>query len=414
MGFLSQYINSKFSIIFLLTFTNGLSFAMLIPVLPIIIRWYDLPEYYLGLLLGTYSLFQFISTPILWKLSDKYGRKSILLLTQWWTLLSWLILGSAYLIPEKEIFWIVLIPILVIFFSRSIDGITGWNASVAQAVLADKTNEKSRSDIFWKNSAVMWFAIIVWPALWSLSMSSNFDFLGTALLGATISTITLCIIYLWLKETLLPEQRDSKLHISWKKINIVTQYFKWKDEWVVKYASSLRILLFIAFISWTSISTLYLLDTFWFTKNNIWYYLAFTWTFIIFHQSISVKRIVKIFWDRQWLLVWLSFMSLWYLSMALSWENIYLYTIANFFTVMWIATCFSTNSWLFSKSVDSNHQWEILWFSSSIKSFVSIWVPTVSTLIYSYINFSIYYWIAVVPLIAVLIWKFYFWKPRYA
>jgi len=411
---IKKIIRSQFFVIFLLTFTNGLSFAMLIPVLPSIIRSYEVPEFYLWLLLGTYSLFQFLATPVLWKLSDKYGRKPLLIGTQSGTLLSWIILWVAYTLPETEIFWFVLLPILILFLARSIDGITGWNVSVAQAVLADKTEAKTRSEIFWKNSAVMWFAIIVWPALWSFSMSFSISFLWTALLGWLISLITLCIIYLWLSESLPPWEQKDEIKITGKKINIISQYMRWKDCWVVSYAATLRFLLFVAFISGSSISTLYLLDTFWFTQDNIWYYLAFTGSFIIFHQTVSIKKIIKCFWDRTGLIIGLIIMWLGYLLMALSWENIYFYTVSNFILVLWIATCFSTNSGLFSKSVDTSHQWEILWFSSSIQSFVSIWIPVLATLIYWVISFSIYYIIAVIPIIAAIIWVAYFWKPKYS
>jgi len=412
--FFKKTFKSHFFVIYLLTFTNGLSFAMLIPVLPFIVREYNQPEIFLWLLLATYSLFQFIATPVIWAFSDRYGRRSLLLVTQAGTFLAWCVLWIAYLMPETNIFGLTVLPIIVVFLARALDGITWWNASVAQAVIADKTTPQNRSQTFGQNSAVMWFAIIVWPALWSLSMwISMYSFLGTAILWAIISAITLGIIYYFLQESHPPRERDDEIEINAKNFNIISQVKKWNWVGVINYASIMRLFIFVTFISGTSVSTLYLLDTFGFNETTVWYYLAFAGTFIIFHQSVTIKTIISKLWDRKWLLLWLWLMGAWYLWQALSWENLIFYTIAYFFTVAWISTCFSTDSWLFSKSVNDDQQWEVLWYASSIKSFVSIWVPPVATFIYGIVNFSIFYLIGIVPLAWLAYSYFVYGKPRY-
>jgi DHA1 family tetracycline resistance protein-like MFS transporter len=65
---------------------------MLFPVLPFIIKSYGQTEVILGILMGTFSLFQFLAAPVLGSLSDSYGRKPVLILTQAGTLLSWVVL----------------------------------------------------------------------------------------------------------------------------------------------------------------------------------------------------------------------------------------------------------------------------------------------------------------------------------
>jgi len=127
--------------------------------------------------LGTFSLFQFLAAPILGALSDSYGRKPVLILTQAGTFLSWVVLGLAYLLPSSELFGFILLPIFVVFLSRMFDGITGGNASVAQAVLADLSEAKDRSNVFGMNGAVFGFSLLVGPALGSLSVGSSISFL---------------------------------------------------------------------------------------------------------------------------------------------------------------------------------------------------------------------------------------------
>ena len=85
-----------------------------------------------GTLLSSYSLFQALGAPYLGKLSDSIGRKKVLMISQAGTLLAWFIFGLSYFIPNTSIFGLAL-PLIVIAFSRVLDGITGGNNSVAQA-----------------------------------------------------------------------------------------------------------------------------------------------------------------------------------------------------------------------------------------------------------------------------------------
>ena len=412
--FFKNKLKSKFFVIYLLTFTNGLSFAMLIPVLPFIVRNYNQPEIFLWFLLATYSLFQFIATPIIWALSDRYGRRSLLLITQGGTLLAWIVLWVAYLMPEVPILWLTVLPILVVFLSRALDGVTGGNSSVAQAVIADRTNKNNRTQAFWQNGAVMWFAIIVWPALGSFSMGiSSHWFLWTAILWAIISVITLSIIYFKLEESHPVKERTDKIKINARNFNFFSQIKKWYGVGVINYASVMRLFIFVAFISYTSISALYLLDNFGFNEKTVGYYLAFAGSFVIFHQSVTVKWIVNKFWDRMWIMIWLWLLWGWFLWQAFAGDNLITFTVANFFAIAWVSTCFSTDSGLFSKSVDEKQQWEVLGYALSIQSFISIWVPPIATIIYTSINFSIYYIIWIIPLIWLLFSLLLYWKPKY-
>jgi DHA1 family tetracycline resistance protein-like MFS transporter len=215
---------------------------MLFPVLPFIIKSYGQTEVILGILMGTFSLFQFLAAPVLGSLSDSYGRKPVLILTQAGTLLSWVVLWIAYMLPNQELFGFVLLPILVVFLSRVFDGITWWNASVAQAVLADMSSPEDRSKVFGMNGAVFGFALLVWPALGSFSVASGIWFLGTAILWACISLITLWIMIFFLRESLHISQRKKELLISFKEINVFSQIMKWWAIPTVRYAIFMKVL----------------------------------------------------------------------------------------------------------------------------------------------------------------------------
>lgn len=391
--------DSRLNIAFLLTFVNGLSMTMLFPVLPFVIKFYDQPEVVLGILFATFSLFQFIAAPILWGLSDKYGRKPILILTQAGTFLSWVILWIAAMLPEKTLFWFILLPILVIFFSRVFDGITWGNASVAQAMIADITTPEERSKIFGMNGAVFGLSMMVGPALGSLAMTWNSSYLWVAILWGSISAITLWIMFFLLKETLAPNACAAYIKISLKKLNVFSQVRKWWENPMIRYIIFTKIFMFTAFVSYTSVSTLYLIDVFDFSADKVWYYLTFTGSFIIFHQSLSIRYFLQKFWDRGSLTLALLCLWVWFIAMGFS-ENIVLFTLFYFIVVLGVALSFTTMWSLLSRSVDESHQWEVMWMSTSLESFISIGVPILATYIYGSLDFSIYFIIAILPLIA--------------
>ncbi|MDA9128850.1 MFS transporter [Candidatus Gracilibacteria bacterium] len=409
MKLLHKFGDPRLSVAFLLTFVNGLSMTMLFPVLPFVIKLYDQPEVVLGILFATFSLFQFIAAPILGGLSDKYGRKPILILTQAGTFLSWVVLGIAATLPEKTLFGFLLLPILVIFLSRMFDGITGGNASVAQAMMADITKSEERSKVFGINGAVFGFSIMIGPALGSLAMTGNQSYLGVAILGGSISAIALGIMFFILKETLPPSKSSKEIKISLKKLNVFSQIQTWGKIPMIRSVIITKLFMYSAFVAYTSISTLYLIDFFGFSADKVGYYLTFTGSFIIFHQSVSIRYFLGRFGDRWSLTFALFCLGIGFIVMGFS-QNIIFFTLFYFVMVLGVALAFTTMGSLLSRSVDASHQGEVMGMSTSLESFISIGIPILATYVYGLLDFSIYFIIAILPFIAFLI--SYFFSPN--
>lgn len=128
----------------------------------------------LPLLGATYSVFQLIGAPVLGGWSDRIGRKKVLLVSQLGTLLSWGIFALALLLPVREIvktepsllgIFTLTVPLLLIFLARALDGLTGGNVSVANAYLADITDEQHRSRNFGRMSISANLGFVLGPAL---------------------------------------------------------------------------------------------------------------------------------------------------------------------------------------------------------------------------------------------------------
>src|SRR3989344_7690195 len=131
-----------------LTFVNVIGFSIQIPVLPFIVDRYGGGPIMYGILLSSYSMFQFLGAPLLGSLSDKYGRRPILLISQTGTLISWVIFAFAYFVPSSIHVATIPLPLAIIMLSRVVDGITGGNISVANAYVSDLTGPEEKTRIF--------------------------------------------------------------------------------------------------------------------------------------------------------------------------------------------------------------------------------------------------------------------------
>ena len=122
-------------IILLIQITEVLGFSLILPFLPYLAQDLGATPFTVGLILTSFSLLQLVSAPIMGRLSDRFGRKPLLLVSQLATALSFFILAFAKSLP-------------LIFLSRFVDGAFGSNFTIGQAVLSDLSTKKDRSLIF--------------------------------------------------------------------------------------------------------------------------------------------------------------------------------------------------------------------------------------------------------------------------
>jgi len=132
-------LNSRLIFIMVTMFLNFLGFSILFPILPFMVGKYitnpNEIAFYVGLLLSTYALCQFISAPGLGAMSDKYGRKPILIISLLGSVVGYLFLGFAG-------------SLWMLFLGRIIDGLTGGNISTVYAYMADITEPQDRGKYF--------------------------------------------------------------------------------------------------------------------------------------------------------------------------------------------------------------------------------------------------------------------------
>src|ERR1044071_404209 len=117
---------SRFGVVWLTVFIDLMGFGLILPILPFYSNRFGAAGLGFGALLGMYSLMQFLATQFLGRLSDRHGRRPILLTTI-------LFSGAGYvLFALSNSFWLLLA-------ARMISGFSSGNISVAQAYVADVT-----------------------------------------------------------------------------------------------------------------------------------------------------------------------------------------------------------------------------------------------------------------------------------
>lgn len=150
-----MFKNRNFSILMLIMVVNALSYGTIIPLLYPYATRFGFDPLGLSILFASFSIAQLIATPIIGRLSDKYGRKPLLLICLFGTAVS------------QALFALAGGPLMLIF-ARVLDGITGGNMSVAQAVIADTTQGNERAKGFGMLMATFGIGFLIGPAIGGL------------------------------------------------------------------------------------------------------------------------------------------------------------------------------------------------------------------------------------------------------
>jgi len=194
-----RFFTKPLLIIFVTVLIDLIGFGIVIPVLP---YYVESPEFgatpfLLGVLVASYSVMQFVFSPILGGLSDKFGRRPVLFFSLLGTSAGFFMVGSAWAL------WMV-------FAGRILDGITGGNISTAQAYIADVTTKENRAKGMGLIGAAFGLGFVLGPAIGGVlsryGIHVPFMFAGALALANGIG------VYFYLPESLRKEKRNVHPH----------------------------------------------------------------------------------------------------------------------------------------------------------------------------------------------------------
>ena len=173
-------------VIFLTIFVNLVGFGIIVPLLPFYAETFGASPLVVGLLFAVFSLCQLIASPILGDLSDRYGRRPILIVSLIGTVISFVLLALAH-------------SITMLFIARIVDGLSGGNISTARAYVADVTEPKDRSRAFGLIGAAFGLGFIFGPGISALLAPISYT--APIWAAAALTLVATAMAWIWLPET---------------------------------------------------------------------------------------------------------------------------------------------------------------------------------------------------------------------
>ena len=255
--------------IYMINFIGSLGFSIVVPFLVFLNQEFGGSAFIFGVLLAIYSLLQIPGATWLGKLSDRIGRKKVLIISQVGTLTCWGIYIVALLAPKIEIFsfeggegigaFSFTLPLLLLFVARGLDGLTGGNISVANAYLADVSTKEELTVRLGRNSLAYNLGYVGGPiiggVLGSVLIGTEAEKAMLPILAAFFLSLFALFVVFKLKRSPRFERTDEEtvtdicpnIIVSPQKVYIVKHVDKipgLKDLWKIKHIPYLAVIYF--------------------------------------------------------------------------------------------------------------------------------------------------------------------------
>jgi MFS transporter, DHA1 family, tetracycline resistance protein len=366
-------------VIFFTLLLNALGFGILIPIIPLLLadpksQYFILPHTFtlgqgyiiFGFLVAIYPLMQFLATPILGQLSDKFGRKKILGVSLAGTFIGYILFAIGILIKN--------IPLL--FISRALDGITGGNISVAQAVVADVTTPQNRSRTFGLVGAAFGIGFIIGPFLGGILSESKlvswFDAATPFWFAALLAFANVILIVICLAET-FKLSKDKKI-IWGQSVKNIIRAFNIRE---LRVLFTTVFLFQSGFTFFTTFFSVFLITKFGFTQSNTGNFFAYLGVWLVITQGFLTRIIAKKFSERKVLRI--TLISTGVLILAYLLPNVWwgLLIVAPFFAFA-NGLSQANITGLISNSVGPEIQGEILGINASVAAMAQA-IPAILT-----------------------------------
>jgi DHA1 family tetracycline resistance protein-like MFS transporter len=187
-----------------ITFIDILGFSIMIPLLPFFVKRFGAPDIAVGVVFATFSLCQLIAGPVWGNLSDRIGRKMVLIVSQVGSTISWAMLAFA---PS----------IAVVVLARAIEGFSGGNIGVTQAYVGDLVEPKRRGVAFGYLGAAFSAGFVFGPALGGW-LAERYGFAVPFLVAALLQILTLVLTIVMLPESRGPKTDEERAAVGLRDI----------------------------------------------------------------------------------------------------------------------------------------------------------------------------------------------------
>lgn len=359
--------NKHLPIILLIIFTETLGFSIVLPVLPFLGLSLGLNVFQVGLISSIFSFCQLFASPITGKLSDRFGRKPILIFSQLSTFIGFFLLGIA------DMVWILVL-------ARLVDGLLGSNMTVSQAYLSDVTDPKDRTKIFGYSSGIFGAGLIFGPVIGGTLSAINYSI--PMFFAAGISLISILLVILFLQESVT--NKLDKFSLKFNDIipvNEAKRFFRSKAVRGLLLIFFLYSFAFMIFISSFAVFSQIQLNI---TPQEIGYFLAWVGILRVFFQSILITPLLKKISEETTLKIGVLTLIITMIMLILTTQYIFIYlplTFLAFGTGVVRPILMSK----LTKSVKKEETGSLLGVNNSLSSIAMIITPILGGLILQYL-----------------------------
>lgn len=270
---------SPLVVIFTTVFIDLIGFGIVIPVLPFYAEGtrFNATPRTVGFLFASYSVMQLIFSPILGRLSDKHGRRPVLLISIIGTGIGFLILGFATTL------W-------MLFLGRILDGISGGNISTAQAYIADITTKEERAKGMGLLGAAFGLGFIFGPAIGGIL--SQWGVAVPFLFAAGLCFANATLLYFTLPETVTADHPARTLAAGGRGLSQLIQSLKQPR---LGFVLMIYFMFIVAFSIMTTTFSLYTMFRFGYDAKHNGYLFAYVGILAVIIQGGLIGRLVKRF-----------------------------------------------------------------------------------------------------------------------
>lgn len=338
------------------TFIDIIGFSMLIPMLPYFVTHFGASPFVVGILFGTFSLCQLVTAPLWGYVSDRFGRKRVLIVSQIGATIGWAMLAFA---PG----------IALVFVARIIEGVSGGNISITQAYVADLVESKDRSRAFGLIGAMFGAGMIFGPFVGGL-LFARFGFSAPFLAAAALQLATLLLTIVMLPESRTHVQGEQRVGLR----DILVSFQKPHLARILWQKLAISMGLY----GWFAVIALYLQRQLGFSLTQTDYFFSIFAVFNVFCNVFLVGRISSLLGDRRMSNVGLASLFVAFASVPFV-HSVALLSVTMILFSFGMALVNTGITALISNAASDREQGVVLGTSSSLDSLSGILAPPIST-----------------------------------
>jgi len=264
-------------VLFLIVFVDLVGFGLVIPLLPFYAERFSASPQQVTLLLAVYSLMQMFSSPLWGRLSDRVGRRPVLMVSMAASVLAYLWMGFA------DALW-------MLFAARAVGGICAGNIAAAQAYIADITTKEERAKGMGLIGAAFGLGFVFGPAIGGILSRWGVEI--PFLFAAALCFANALLLYFTLPETVTP---DHPARISAAGGRGLAQLIQSLKQPRLGFVLIIYFLFIVAFSIMTTAFSLYTMFRFGYDAQHTGYLFAYVGILAVIVQGGLIGKLVKRF-----------------------------------------------------------------------------------------------------------------------